>query len=69
MKKVPSAPLSNSISAAAASSTAKPRWRFEAIASTATISPMVKRRKSISWIRLIRIGPPPASVRHGAVLK
>jgi hypothetical protein len=37
MKKVPSAPLSNSISAAAVSSTAKPRWRFEAIASTARI--------------------------------
>jgi hypothetical protein len=40
--------LIDSISAAAVSSTAKPRWRFDAIASTAAISPTVKRRKSIS---------------------
>jgi hypothetical protein len=61
---VPIAPFANFSTAAAVSSTGKPRVLLEAVACTLSISPTTIRRQSMSWIALIRIGPPPASRRH-----
>src|SRR5439155_1290824 len=55
---VPSAPLAKRRLIATVSSTGKLRVALDAIPCTATISPHSARRLPISWIRLIRIGPP-----------
>jgi hypothetical protein len=51
------------------SSTSNPRIALDENACTASISPSIARKLSISWIMLIRIGPPPGSRRHAASAK
>ena len=66
---VPSAPLAKRRMIATVSSTGCPRTAFEAMACTDAMSPHSIRRLWISWIRLMRIGPPPISRRQGASAK
>ena len=40
--------------------------RFDVIATTLSMSPQRKRSVSMSWMPLIRTGPPPFCLRHAA---
>jgi hypothetical protein len=61
---VPTAPFLKCSTAPAVSSTSKLRVAFDAIALTVSTSPHSMRRQSMSWMALIRIGPPPGSRRQ-----
>ena len=64
-----SAPLPKARMIAPVSSTGKSRIAVDAKADTDTISPQRKRRRSISWIRLMRKVPPILGVRRQAGAK
>jgi hypothetical protein len=63
-RNVPSAPPAKRKTIAAVSSTGKPRVAFDVTAWTVTMSPTRDIRLFSSWVRLSRIGPPPALRRQ-----